>query len=189
MRKTFVKWGLVLAVLGASSSFASASYANRTLGLGVGGFGIVGDNRTGINYGVPITLEGSVYLDSGFEVYLRIPFIFAYQPVGVLPNGDGGTVFGTGGWLGLRYLFLEDNIRPYAFLEVSGLYFFRPTQDGSQSAYNSFFAGPGAGLGIEFFVAESVSLGAKGFVDMFITLNPTSVGFAIGGSGNFTVYF
>ena len=50
-------------------------------------------------------------------------------------------------------------------------------------------AGPGAGAGVDFFVADSVSLGLRGTVDLFITLNPTSVLFSVGGGLNATTYF
>lgn len=186
MRKTLSTWVVALALLGATNALATASFANRSLGLGLSGFALLGDTRAGIDWGLPITLEGGIYLDNGFEAYLRIPFLLAYQKVGVLADGSGGVVIGTGGNLGLRYLFLQESIRPYVFLEFAGLYYFRP----DTGAYaNNFFLGPGAGVGVDFFVTDSVSLGARGYTDLFITLNPTLLTFAVGGGINFTTYF
>ena len=79
---------LVVGLLAASEASASASFANRNLGLGVSGFGILGGGTSvGIDWGIPITLEGGFYIDSGYEVFLRIPLMFAYQKFGVTASG------------------------------------------------------------------------------------------------------
>ena len=114
MAKKLSTWVLVVGLLCGTQAFASASFANRNLGLGVGGFGIVGNSTAvGIDWGVPITLEGGFYIESGFEVFLRIPLLFAYQKFGVTADDGPGIVIASGGQFGLKYMFLEESIRPY----------------------------------------------------------------------------
>lgn len=187
MRKTLSTWVLVVGLLGATEASASASFANRNLGLGVSGFGILtGANSIGIEWGVPITLEGGFYIESGFEVFLRIPLLFAYQKFGVTKDGGPGIVIASGGQFGLKYMFLEESIRPYVTLHLAGLYFIRDAA--ASNGLNNFFIGPGIGAGLDFFVGESVSLGARAYLDMYVTLNvPPS--FSLGGGIAATTYF
>jgi hypothetical protein len=70
-------------------------------------------------------------------------------------------------------------------LHLAGLYFIR---DASAVMLNNFFIGPGIGTGLDFFVGESVSIGARAFVDMYVTLNKP-VSFSIGGGAAATTYF
>jgi outer membrane protein len=186
MRKTLSTWVLVAGLIVSTNAFATASFANRSIGLGVSGFTILGDSTAvGIDWGVPITLEGGLYLESGFELFLRIPLLFAQQKFGVTANNGPGIVIGSGGQFGVRYLFLEESIRPWVSLGLSGLYFVR---DGMATGLNNFFIGPGIGAGCDFFVAESVSLGARGYFDLYVTLNrPLSM--ALGGGAYVSVYF
>jgi outer membrane protein len=189
MAKKLSTWVLVVGLLGATEAFASASFANRNLGLGVSGFGILGTGAAGsigIDWGVPITIEGGFYIESGFEVFLRIPLMFAYQKFGVTANGGPGIVIASGGQFGLKYMFLEESIRPYVTLHLAGLYFIRDAA--SVMGLPNFFIGPGAGVGVDFFVGESVSLGVRGYLDMYVTLNvPPS--FALGAGACATTYF
>lgn len=173
-----------MAVLLASPAHASASFANRSLGLGASGFAIVGDkSAVGIDYGIPATLEGGLYLENGFEIFLRVPILFAYQKFGVTENYGPGFVISTGGQFGVKYLFSEESIRPYLTLHLSGLYFFRNNPE-----LNNFFGGVGASFGVDFFVSDSVSLGPRAFADMYITLN-APLAFSLGGGAAVTTYF
>lgn len=187
MRKTLSTWVVVAGLLAATEASASASFANRNLGLGVSGFGILGAGQSvGIDWGIPITLEGGLYIESGFEVFLRIPLLFAYQKYGVTANGGPGIVIASGGQFGIKYMFVEESIRPYVTLHLAGLYFIR---DAAQAAgLNNFFLGPGIGAGVDFFVGESVSLGARAYLDMYVTLN-VPPNFALGAGIAATTYF
>jgi outer membrane protein len=188
MRKTLSSWALIAGLLLSTQALASASFANRNLGLGVSGFGIVGDSTAvGIDWGVPITLEGGFYIDSGFELFLKVPLLFAQQKFGVTTNDGPGIVIASGGQFGVRYLFLEESIRPYVSLHLAGLYFIRDEKLNA-GRLNNFYAGPGVALGCDFFVGESISLGLRGYTDMYITLNKP-VNFAIGGGAYVTTYF
>ncbi|MFO0593840.1 MAG: hypothetical protein U0228_01010 [Myxococcaceae bacterium] len=186
MRKTLSTWVLVFGLVCSANAFASASFANRSLGLGVGGFAILGDRPAiGIDWGVPITLEGGLYLESGFELFVRIPLLFAQQKFGVAADGGPGIVIASGGQFGVRYLFLEESVRPYIDLHLAGLYFIR---DAGATGLNNFFIGPGTGGGCDFFVTDSISLGVRAFVDMYVTLNKP-LSFAVGGGAYATTYF
>lgn len=188
MAKKLSTFVLVVGLLAGTEAFASASFANRNLGLGVSGFGIVGNSSSvGIDWGVPITLEGGFYIESGFEVFLRIPLMFAYQKFGVTADDGPGIVIASGGQFGLKYMFLEESIRPYVTLHVAGLYFIRDEKL-NNGRLNNFFAGPGVGAGLDFFVGESISLGVRGYVDMYVSLNKP-VSFAIGAGACATTYF
>ena len=130
---------VVAGLLAATEASASASFANRNLGLGVSGFGILGEHVIGIDWGVPITLEGGLYIESGFEIFIHPQFMILQVPFGAAtPTGAGG-IFGFGGHLGTRYLFLEESIRPYVAIQVAVLGL-ATTPDAK------VFVGPGASL-------------------------------------------
>lgn len=159
----------------------TGSFANRSLGLSVGGFKFMGENEL-IDWGLPASLEGGYYLGDGFDLYLRVPLMLLYQKFGVTAANGPGLIFATGGQFGLRYLFLEEDLRPYVNLHLAGLYFFR------DQALGNFLFGPGGGAGLDYFVGESVSIGARGYFDLFINLNQP-LRFAIGGQAYVTTYF
>lgn len=182
MRKTLSMVVLALGLFSAAPAQAgTGSFANRSLGLGVGGFKFLGE-ESGVDWGLPITLEGGYYLENGFELYLRVPLMLLYQKTFVTAEGGGGLIFATGGQFGVKYLFLEEDLRPYVNLHLSGIYFFR------NEIFGNFFFGPGAGGGLEYFVGESVAIGARAYFDMFINLNQP-LRFAIGAQAYVTTYF
>jgi outer membrane protein len=173
---------LCFALLLAGQSFASASFNNRYIGLSVG-YTSLNARFEPVKSILPISLEAGFYIDSGFEAYLRVPLNIAYSEFGVAADGSGGWLLGTGGQLGLRYLFSEEDLRPWVGLHVSGIYFFREAAIGAP-----FLFGPGVNGGIEYFVGESISIGARGFADFFIELNK-GVRFSVGGAAYVSVYF
>jgi outer membrane protein len=177
MRNLNLKLVLLAGLLGAIPANATASFANRSLGLGLTGFKLFGESGN-IDWGVPISLEAAYYIENGFELYLRVPAMVLSQPLLVPP-----VIFGTGGQFGLRYLFMEESIRPFINFHLAGLVFFREPK--------VVFAGPGAGAGIEFFVGDSVSLGLRAYGDLFVTLADRGFIFSVAvGGGIFTsVYF
>jgi outer membrane protein len=182
MRSIHVHVLTAAVLLGAGSAQATASFANRELGLGVGGFSLLPPGADLISWGLPLTLEGGLYLENGFALYLHIPLMLLQQTGASQP----GTVLGTGGQFGVRYLFLEESIRPYVMLHLAGLYFFRDSSSGT-----NFYAGPGTGFGVDFFVAESISLGVRASVDLFLTLAQAQLTavVSLGGGVYVTTYF
>ncbi len=177
MKKAF----LLAVVLGATQATA-ASFNNRWLGLSAGYTSLNADSEP-ITSIVPITVEAGFHIDNGFEAYLRLPFNVAYSRFGVTADGGGGVVLGTGGQLGVRYIFLEEDFRPWVGIHFSGLYFFRDAQIGAP-----FLFGGGLNGGAEYFVGESVSIGGRLFGDLFVVLNQP-LRFGIGAAAYVSVYF
>ena len=105
-----------------------------------------------------LTLEGSKYLENGFEVFGRVPLLIA-EP----PGGLGQRVFSTGGSLGVRYLFIEGTVQPWVGLQASSVVLITEPV--------SWFLGPGATLGLDWVLNDSWAIGARGSYDVFIDLN------------------
>jgi outer membrane protein len=184
-----MRLSLTLAV--AVSLFATAaqatSFANRGIGLGLGYTRIITDDRTVPEWAIPLWLEGSYYAESGFDVYLRVPVALASVRIGA-PTPDGaGIVVAMGGQFGVRYLFLEETLRPFVSLHLSGIYVIRPTNNDVTIGSN-LLVGPGVGAGVEYFIADSISLQARGFFDWFIALNSPQR-FSLGGTVTVATYF
>ena len=182
MRKTL---GGLLAVVGMLvATEAHAQFANRSLGGGLGFVKLLGGSSlggaTGVDFAVPLTLEGSLYIENGFDIYAHVPIMLVSVTSGAATASGAGLVFGTGGHLGVRYLFLEETVRPYVGLEIAAFVLITKT--------TVVFAGPGVVAGIDYFVADTVSIGARGFFDLFIELN-VPIRPAFGGGASVAVYF
>lgn len=191
--RTALKLSLALSLAFATlhpTAAHAGSYANRGLGLGVGFMKLFTDDATVPDFSVPFWLEGSYYAESGFDVYVRIPLALAYLKVGAPPNGGAGFVFATGGQFGMRYLFMEESLRPFVSAHLSAIVVLQPSAMGI--GVGSTLVGPGVGAGVEYFVAESVSLQARGFFDWFIGINcglSNCQRFSVGGSLTVSTYF
>lgn len=169
----------VVAVVVLASSPARAQFANRQLGLGVGFTKFSNSGLGGLDFTVPLTLEGGLYVENGFDLYLRIPLMFVRSVSGVIN-------FGLGGQLGARYLFLEETIRPWVGAHLSFTYLFRG--DVGNDA-NAIF-GPGINAGCDFFVTDTVSIGPRLFFDLYVALNtPSPLRPAFGGVVAVNTYF
>lgn len=146
---------------------AHAQFANRSLGGGLGFIKLFGGSSsagvTGVDFAVPLTLEGSLYIESGFDIYIHIPVMLVNVTAGADTPSGRGLIFGSGGHLGVRYLFAEETLRPYVGIEVAGMVLITKSP--------VVFVGPGAVVGVDYFVADTVSIGARAFFDLFIELN------------------
>lgn len=184
MRKMLSSWVLVFALLGGSQALASASFANRSLGLGISAFSLQPPGADLVAWGLPITLEGGYYIEGGFDLYLRFEMMFLQQRIGFgADKALPGLLPAFGGQFGVRYLFLEENVRPYVNLHLAGMGFPTAERIGPVG-----YGGIGAGGGVDFFVSESISLGVRAYVDLFLMLNaPVLV--APGGGIYATTYF
>ncbi len=174
MRKT--RFGLVLVVALLGSMEAQAQFANKRLGFELGGFSF---NDAEITGGLAVQLEGNYYVENGFDVGIRIPAVL------LLTRVSNKQEFGTGGQLYFRYLFSEESLRPYAGLALDVLVVLRGQVMGdTQSTNQMVFFGPQAFGGLDFFVVDTVSIGARGFFTAHIAINnrnvfrPTFGGFA-----------
>lgn len=148
-----------LAALAAAlfASAAQAQFANRSLGVSLGYTRLNTDQP--FDWAVPLTLESSLYIENGFDLTGRFLVsvvterVSQKQIVAIAPS------------LGVRYLFSEESLRPYAGVEMAYLYVFRA--DGGQSS----FLGIGPNAGVDYFVGDTVSLGARGFFNLYVMLN------------------
>src|SRR5690606_21126754 len=110
MRKT--RFGLVVLVTLLGGIEARAQFANKRLGLELGGFSF---NDSNLTAGLSALLDGNIYVENGFDVGLKVPFTLFLTRMGNKQE------FGTGGQLYFRYLFSEESFRPYAGLAVDVL--------------------------------------------------------------------
>lgn len=170
---TTVRAFMVASIL-CGAATAQAQYSNRSLGLGFGATKISAD-REPIQWALPISLEGSFYIDSGFGMTGRAGVMVMFDPA------SNTQVLGLSIMLGARYLFLEEWVRPYIGLSLANLDIFRTTG-------TEVFFGPGPELGVDFMVSDGVSLGLRGFATFYLTLN-VPVHISYGGSANVHVYF
>lgn len=181
MRKT--RFGLVLVVALLGGFEARAQFANKRLGIELGGFAFTDRNMTA---GIAAQLEGNYYIENGFDVGLRVPFAL------MLTRNSAQQLFGTGGQLYFRYLFSEEAFRPYASLGIDVLVIVgNPDPNGNdQSGNKTVFFGPQASAGIDYFVVDTVSIGARGFFTLHFAINnQNAVRPTYGGFGNLHFYF
>lgn len=166
--------GFSLTVVALLSFPAKAQYANKSLGVGFGYSRINADAQ--VEWALPIHLEGTLYIENGFEVFAHVPLMIMFE------RATNRAIVGAGVDLGVRYLFLEESFRPYVGLQGGFLYINR---DNGQS---KVLFGPGAALGFEYFVNDSISIGPRGFFNLFIALNEPlrwSYGASLGASAYF----
>lgn len=174
MRKTLSTWMLVLALFGAAEARASASFANRMLGIS-GGYSAFTTNEVALSTVVPFALEAGYYVESGFDVYLRVQLSLVRQGVGFgLDKNSPGFLFGIGGQLGIRYLFLEESVRPYVGLHLAGLGLPSELRVGPPG-----YGGVGACAGVDFFLGESISLGVRGYLDLLMSVRSDTGAFIV----------
>jgi hypothetical protein len=168
---------LILALLAADP--ALAQFANRHIGLELSPTRFTDHEITA---GLSATLDGSTYLDDGFEVGLRVPFALFTTTVSSQQR------FGTGGQLYARYLFSQERLRPWVDLELDVLYIFRNNVDASTQ--QQVFWGPGASLGLDYLVTDSVAIGARAIFTLYIAVdNDTLLRPSYGGTINVSFYF
>ena len=153
MRTFLPALGLVVALFAATP--AHAQFANRSLGLSAGYMNFNGTASLGDT--VFLGFDASLYIEGGFEAVSLTKLSFPMDPI------TGRRVVGLAPSLGLRYLFLEESFRPYVGADLSYLHIFKPQA-------NSSFFGVGPNLGIEFFVSDSISLGARAQYNVYLSL-------------------
>lgn len=154
MRTLFCALGLFVALLG--SAPAHAQFDNNSLGLSLG---YMDFNRTaGLEGGVFVGLDASLYIENGFDLVTLTKITFPKDPA------TGKRIIGVAPSLGIRYLFMEESFRPFAGTDISYLLIFRATSTGQ-------YVGLGPNVGFEYFVSDSVSLGLRGQYNFYIALN------------------
>jgi outer membrane protein len=153
MRTFLQALGIVVALFAAAP--AHAQFANRSLGLSAGYMNFNG--TASLSDTIFFGFDASLYIEAGFEVVSLTKISFPVDPI------SGKRVVGLAPSLGIRYLFLEESIRPYVGADLSYLHVFKPQG-------NSNFFGVGPNVGIEFFVSDSISLGARAQYNAYVSL-------------------
>ncbi len=167
---------VVAAALWASP--AAAQYGNSGLALTTGYFQVSEQQETvAVDSGIPIGLEGSRYLENGFETYLRLQGMLLKERI------TQQYVVGLAPAIGIRYLFNEQGIRPYAGFDLSYLHIF-----GGDTGLVLDRVGPGVNLGIEFAVSDQLSLGVRAQSALYVMLNKSPF-FSLGASAVAATYF
>ncbi len=150
-----------------------AQFANRSLGLSLGYMNF--NNTASLSSTGFIGFDATLFIEGGFEVVSLTKLAFPYDPI------SDRRVLGLAPSVGLRYLFLQESIRPYVGADLSYLHVFKPQGD-------SNFFGLGANAGIEFFVSDSISLGVRGQFNVYLSLNEATQT-SLMGSGGASIYF
>lgn len=174
MRK-LLPFAALLIALGWAQT-AQAQYANKS--ITVSPSYLFTDKQLGFDGALPLYIGGTLYLEGGFELYSQFPIALVREQT---RRGDQW-VFGWGNHTGVRYLFMEGELfRPYVGLELAYLQILGVDQ-------TRHFAGPGAVLGFDYFLSDSISLGLRGQADLFITLGANPL-IAYGGGLTLGVWF
>lgn len=142
-----------------------AQFSNHS--LGVSGNATTSSDKDPL---YSLSLEGSWYVENGFDLYVHVPIGITTMLRGPAPNGDFGRAqhLVTGGHVGVRYLFLEEHFRPFAGAHLASVVIIKPEADSIP------FGGVGALVGFEYFVTDAFAIGARAHYDFLLDfLKPT----------------
>ncbi|MFY1831102.1 outer membrane beta-barrel protein [Myxococcus fulvus] len=155
MRTLLCAFTFALALLGAAP--AHAQFANRSLGLSLG---YMDFNRTkGLDDAFFLGIDASLYIENGFELVSLSKVAFPRDTT----DPSRKRVVGLAPSLGIRYLLMEESIRPYLGSDISYLIVFKESM--------SNFVGIGPNAGVDFFMSDSVSVGLRAQYNFYIALN------------------
>ncbi len=149
---------------------AFAQFANRTLGLSGGYWNIDGATQGTVPWTVPVALEGSLYIENHFDFVIRVP-------VAIMQSTTREQLVGVAPHIGFRYLLAEETVRPYVGTGLTFLSIFGRSTGGF---IDNTSVGPEVNLGLDYMVADSVSVGARGVSQLFVRLG-AAPGLAFGG--------
>jgi outer membrane protein len=152
---------LTVCVALVAGSEARAQFANKSLGLQVGFLSLQGVAGNELDYGLPVGLNGSLYIENGFEATAQVGVIVAHDKI-----LNSNILALDGPAIGIRYLFMEESVRPFAGLDLSYLQLF-----GTSEQPNTAFAGLGPNAGVDIFVTDSISIGLKVRFNIYVSLN------------------
>lgn len=169
-----IGWVIATAVALSGARSAQAQLPERSLGLSLGYISV---NRAvaEIGHAYPLSLEGSLYLDRGFELVARVPVALLRQ------DDRNRTVVGIAPALGVRYLVWEELIRPYVGVELGYQHIFGIDE-------TSHFVGGAANVGLEVLATETVAVGLR--TQLYLWASPgASVLISFGSLINCAIYF
>lgn len=155
-----------LSIAGAllASGDANAQFQNRSLSAHIGYLDL--DQVAGVvDWGIPLGLYYTSYIESGFEWTFGVHGMLLSVTAG---DEVIGHVFGGGGGSGLRYLFLEETLRPYLGVELTylGIAFGNLGVD-----LNPHWVGLGPNAGVDYFLTDTFSLGLKVQFNVYAALS------------------
>ena len=178
MRSLWLALGLGGALLWATP--AHAQFANHSLGLSIGYYKLFQDN---LNWALPISLDGSIYVEGGFEATASFDFMILTVPTAA------GTqqIIGLQPTVGFRYLFLEETIRPYIGLDLIYLHIFGTTGTTTNLTAQDY-VGLSPKVGIDFFTSDTFSLGLQSRAAILYFPNRPAT-FEFGITAKASVYF
>jgi outer membrane protein len=148
-----------LAVLAVAGE-ARAQFANRSVGFQAGYLNLENVAQGALTFGIPIGLDGSLYIENGFEVVGGAGIMVVHEE----PSSSNILAL-DGPSVGIRYLFSQESIRPYVGLDLSYLHLF-----GSLEPITDF-VGLAPNAGLDYFVTDSVSLGLRFRFNLYVSLN------------------
>jgi len=134
---------------------AHAQFANRSLGISAGYMRL---NLNNMDWGVPLGVDASLYIENHFDLVFHAYGMVLNDPV------LGRQFVGVYGATGVRYLFNEEGVRPYAGLDLG--YFQTFMRDP-----NANLVGLTPNLGIEWMAGDTWSIGARGQFTGYFMLN------------------
>jgi outer membrane protein len=154
----FAAFALALSAQGT----ARAQFANHSIGIEAGYMVI--DRMVRVGDGPSLGLELTVYLDNGFELYLR-----ALAGIHENLRNRGHYAVGVFPAVGARYLFTQESLRPYLGLSLSFMHFF-----GDNVPDALFGVSPNAGL--EYFFEANTAVGLQAEYHRILSLDPEGNG-------------
>ena len=154
MRRSAPLWVLALLFLAAPIT-AHAQFANRSVNVTLGYMDL---NYPAVSDGFPLGIGYSGYIDAGFEWTVAAQFMILRNEVAQRQ------MVGAAGGPGIRYLFLEESLRPYVGGELTYLHVFDP-----EVTFQRVGIGPYAG--VDYFLTDSFSMGVRGQVNLYLMLN------------------
>jgi hypothetical protein len=151
---------------------AQAQFANHSIGIELGGtyIGNPHEQKPNVGSGGDLGLNATLYIESGFDLYFRVLFGVYRRydcPVDV-NNGHECNVVGIMPSIGFRYLFSEEQIRPYLGLNLTYLAFIPPSND--DVSYDALRLSLSPMFGVDFFVMDNFSLGPQIEFDLQLDL-------------------
>ncbi|MBM4380286.1 MAG: hypothetical protein FJ086_13475 [Deltaproteobacteria bacterium] len=153
MRSFVLLAAFAAAFLGAPE--ARAQFANRSLGVSAGYMRL---NINNLDWGIPIGVDASVYIENHFDLVFH-----AYGMV-LNDTAEQKQFVGVYGATGVRYLFNEEGVRPYAGVDLGYFQTF-------MRATNANLVGLTPNLGVEWMAGDTWSVGARGQYTVYYMLN------------------
>jgi outer membrane protein len=151
------------------SGEARAQLANHSVRFSIGYLDLK-NTGSSMDWGVPIGLGYTGYIASHWEWSMDAQMMILTEPIA------NRQVIGAAGGPGLRYVFMEEQLRPYIGVDLDYLHIF-------DLPGTSNWVGMGPRVGFDYFVTDSLSLGLAGQSNLYWMLNaPLQTSVALNGS-------